>query len=77
MKGKHRNNIESRLERYIQRDDEGFFYIPICNYVKHLGIIKDETCCIERSCNNYERYYFKSQDALLREIYYERGLKQK
>lgn len=61
-KGKHQRNIESRLESFIRQDEEGFFYIPICNYEQHVGTIKDENLCAERLCNHYERYYLKTKN---------------
>lgn len=56
-KGKHKSNIEVKVKDFMKRDSEGYFYVPMCNYAVHLGVIKDEELCIQRCCNHYERYY--------------------
>lgn len=64
MKNKKRNGIESLILKangLIKQDEEGYYYIPICNFPSHIGVIKNERTCLNRVCNEYSRYYLIHQ----------------
>lgn len=64
-KRKQKDGLESKVLKagaFIRRDDEGHYYIPMCNFRHHIGVIEDENPCISRSCERYDRYYLKYQN---------------
>lgn len=77
MGKKNKDGLESRVLKangLIKRDEEGHYYLPMCNFRHHVGIIQDENVCFSRSCDNYVRYYLLHQDieySLMEEKYAE------
>lgn len=64
MKNKKRDGIESLLLKsngLIKQDEEGYYYLPMCNFPSHIGVIKNEKTCLNRVCREYARYYLLHQ----------------
>ena len=65
MGKKNKDGLESKVLKangFIKRDEEGRYYLPMCNFRHHVGVIQDENVCFSRSCDNYTRYYLLHQD---------------
>lgn len=64
MKNKKRDGIESFLLKtngLIKQDEKGHYYIPICNFPHHIGVIRNEQTCLNRDCGEYARHYLLHQ----------------
>lgn len=65
MPKRSRDGLDSKVlkaQGLIQRDEKGFYYLPMCHYEHHVGVVEDEEVCLTRCCENYERFYLKHQD---------------
>jgi hypothetical protein len=47
-----------KLHKNLTRKDELGEYIPFCTYHWHLGIIRDETKCLDYGCSHYKKFYY-------------------
>ena len=56
-----KDGLESKVAKFnhgdIKRDEHKKRYVPICNYIWHPGIIKNEAVCESRNCHHYFRAY--------------------
>ena len=59
---KLKSDVFKLSPKQIKRDEDGLRYIPICSYGWHIGIIRDETKCLELKCKHYERHYLNSRN---------------
>ena len=76
MPKRSKDGLDSKVMKaqgLIQRDELGYYYLPMCNYEHHVGVIEDEHVCLNRACENYTRFYLKNQsfDYLVREKNFE------
>ena len=56
-----------KLHKNLTRKDELGEYIPFCTYHWHLGIIRDETKCLDYGCSHYKKFYYNPK-CLLEEV---------
>ena len=64
MEKNRRDGIESRVRNAsnLIKKDEGGYYLPICDYFHHVGVIINEQTCVNRSCPHYDKHYLAHQD---------------
>ena len=60
MKKNLEHNVLKLHKGLIRKDDVGN-YIPFCTYHWHIGIIKDDSKCLEYDCNHYRKLYYDNK----------------
>jgi len=64
MSKRHKKGLESfvlNTNTLIRVNDKGEYYLPMCNYYPHIGVIIDEQTCFNRRCPHYGTYPLKHQ----------------
>mgnify|MGYP000877774688 FL=1 len=65
MGKKRKDGLESfvlKANKLIKCNCDGVYYLPMCNYFSHIGVVINEKTCLNRKCPHYDTYPLAHQD---------------